>query len=421
MCTVEVTVSDRAVMNLGLRASTLVKYSVKDVDEAPSIAPSQVLQVNENRRGTKEGVISISDPDIADTGRLLVTIDKNSESGYNIFEIVTPPLSSPFYFLGVKADAIINYESFLNSYQLTVKVEDNDDARLSASAVVTVSIRDVNDVPVINAQEFSFSQLISPLSAYNFPLTIGTLQASDEDAAPRQTLTFSITSRSNNVGADEDTTIGVTMGGVLQVTSASATAQTNGVIYDVMVSVSDGYAASTGRVTVRTTEQNQVPTCTKATVANFVGCTFSYTTPENVPKATIAQDLDIFFDDDDILAFTITKVTPSVIAGVQAFANVRASDDWFRIVATGSNPAVYSLEMRVNSAQLDYERIFGTQLGRLAITIEARDDANAVGEMTVLYQVTDINEVPVILAQTVRLNESPSAGGIIGQLLATGN
>ncbi len=418
-CTVEVTVSDRAVMSLGLRDSTLVKYTVTDVDEAPSIAPSQVLQVNENRRGTKEGAISISDPDVADQGRLLVTIDKNSESGYDIFEIVTTPLSSPFYFLGVKADAVINYESFLNSYQLTVQVVDKDDARLSASAVVTVSIRDVNDIPVINSQEFSFSQLIPPLANYNFPLTIGTLQASDEDAAPRQTLTFAITGRSNNVGNADDTTIGVTTAGVLQVTSATATAQTKGVIYDVTVTVSDGYAASTCRVTVRVTEQNQVPTCTTQTVANFQNCVFSYTTVENLPSTTIADDIDKFFDDDDVLVFTITQVTPSVIAGVQAFANVRASDDWFRIVATGSNPAVYSLEMVVNSAQLDYERIFGTQLGRVAITIEARDDANAVGEMTVLYQVTDINEVPVIRAQTVAINESPSAGGIIGTIVAT--
>jgi hypothetical protein len=411
VCTVEVTVADRIVATSGLTDSALITYTVLDVDEAPSITSGQVLQVDENRQGTTEGALAINDPDIADIGRLLVTIDANSESGYNIFEIITVQ-TSPHYFLGVKANAIINYESFLNTYQLTVNVVDADDAGLSASAVVTVSIQDVNDIPVINAQEFSFSQLIPPLSEYSFPLTIGTLQASDEDAS--QSLTFSVASQS--IG---DGTIDVTPTGELQVTSATPSAQTNGVIYDVVINVSDGQATGTASITIRTTEQNQVPTCTTQTVDNFANCVFTFTTPENVPSITIAENLDIFFDDDDELAFTITQVTPSVLAGVQAFANVQADDDWFQIIASGSNPTVYSLEMVANGAQLDYERIFGTQLGRVEITIEARDDDNAVGKMTVSFQVTDINEVPTINAQTVAIDESPSAGGVIATLIAT--
>jgi hypothetical protein len=72
------------------------------------------------------------------------------------------------------------------------KVQDNGTGTLSSQATVTVSLTNINEVPVINNQAFSVAE--NSANGTN----VGTVVASDPDAG--QTLTYSILS-GNTSGA----------------------------------------------------------------------------------------------------------------------------------------------------------------------------------------------------------------------------
>jgi len=433
-CEIQITVADRQPASSGGEdVNVVVLVTIGDVDEPPTINPQQSFDVNENLAvGESEdvivGTIVISDPDMGtgaldDQGNLLVSINADSTSGVDIFAIA-PYDNSGGYRLSIKAGSVLNFENFLNSYEMTIDVVDKDASTLSVSAVVSVRIVNLNDAPVLSPQEFSFSQVNDP-SVNSGPFTIGTVAAVDEDSSPVQSLVFVIVSQSLNGGAS-DATISVNPSATaeLQVNCytamCTASAQLENQVYTLTMRVDDNgvvddvedhnpLSSTTAIITVRSTAQNDLPVAVNPVV----------TVPldENTGAYTFTNNLDDWFIDQDMLTYTITQVTPSVIASVgdlpsvQIFANGDPAREWFQINDVGGNSA---LQLIANGGFLDFEGISG---GSIDVTLEARDDVNAVVTMHLIVDVGDLNEMPKMKAQSREFNESPTPGGPLGSPL----
>jgi VCBS repeat-containing protein len=123
-----------------------------------------------------------SDPDAGQT--LTYSILSGNTSGAFAINASTGVLT-------VANSSALNFET-TPSFALIVKVQDNGTGTLSSQATVTVSLTNVNEVPVINNQAFSVAE--NSANGTN----VGTVVASDPDAG--QTLTYSILS-GNTSGA----------------------------------------------------------------------------------------------------------------------------------------------------------------------------------------------------------------------------
>jgi hypothetical protein len=462
-CEVLLAVADRQPTTAGfLDSNVVVTYTILDADEAPTIV-SESFFVNENVVSTSPtasptaspsatptesptvpmpmcsncgdrrlsqhvvGALGIADPDSGlgvfnDQGNLAVSINaETSQNGVGLFDI-TEYDEVMGYQLILKVGTVLNFEAFLNTYTLTIDVVDKDDATnpaaLSASAVITVVVQNVNDVPLIANQEFSFGQVNEP-SEISAPFMIGTLMASDDDSNPTQTLLFEIVSQSLNGGASDNTIqLNPDASAELQVNcyaeSCTSSARTEDNVYTLMVQVSDSgevdglednpLTSEAALVTVRTTALNNAPEAINPVV--------EVTLEENTPDYIFTDNLDTWFTDQDPLTYAILNVNPSVIGGTQLFFNSEPSQDWFQINQDGAGNL--ALEMLVNGGFLDFESI---PSGTVTITLEARDDKNAMVTMRVILSVSDINEFPEMSAQSREILESPVAGGAVGPAL----
>ncbi|KAF0202001.1 MAG: outer membrane adhesin-like [Bacteroidetes bacterium] len=162
-----------------LSSSTNVYVFIVPSNNDPLINP-QSFQVAENSaNGTLVGQVVASDPDPGQAITYSI-ISGNSESAFMINESGQ---------LLVNNGLAINYE-VQSTYQLTVMVTDNGEPSLSASARVTVSITDINEVPAIAPdQALTISEHVQSGTQ------IGIVMASDPDF--NQTLTYSITGGNN--------------------------------------------------------------------------------------------------------------------------------------------------------------------------------------------------------------------------------
>ncbi|MBL0135866.1 MAG: cadherin repeat domain-containing protein [Chitinophagaceae bacterium] len=91
--------------------------------------------------------------------------------------------------LSVATSSALNFET-TPSFTLVVKVQDNGTGSLSNQANITITLTNVNEVPVIANQTFAIAENSANGSA------AGTVVATDPDAG--QTLTYSILSGNTN-------------------------------------------------------------------------------------------------------------------------------------------------------------------------------------------------------------------------------
>ena len=115
-----------------------------NVNQTPVIS-NQAFSVAENSaNGTNVGTVVASDPDAGQT--LTYSILSGNTSGAFAINASTGVLT-------VANSAALNFE-ITPSFALVVKVQDNGTGTLSSQATVTVSLTNVNEVPVINNQAF---------------------------------------------------------------------------------------------------------------------------------------------------------------------------------------------------------------------------------------------------------------------------
>jgi len=141
--------------------------------------------------------------------------------------------------LAVANSAALNYEA-LPSFTLVIKVQDNGAGTLSSTATITVTIKNVNEYPIIANQSFSVNEF-----AVKGTL-VGTVVASDPDAG--QTLTYAITAGNTSTAFSINSS-----SGVIKVNNKSVLNYSINPIFHLTVRVKDngtGLLASTAVITI---------------------------------------------------------------------------------------------------------------------------------------------------------------------------
>ncbi|MFZ4708192.1 MAG: cadherin domain-containing protein, partial [Bacteroidales bacterium] len=124
------------------------EYTSGSSNQAPQIQ-NQNFQLNENSsNGTNVGTVIATDPDAGQT----LTFSLLSGNTNGAFTI-----NASSGVLSVASAAALNFE-VTPTFALVVKVQDNGTGNLSSQATTTVSLLNVNEVPVITNQAFSVTE-----------------------------------------------------------------------------------------------------------------------------------------------------------------------------------------------------------------------------------------------------------------------
>ena len=343
--------------NLSSDAEITVNLTDVAGNEAPIIA-AQTFSVTENAAsGTAVGTVAATD---AEGDNLTFAIIDGNAIGNNSAAFAISAGTGELTVAGT-----IDYE-ITPTYTLTVQVSDG---MTLATAAITINVANVNDnAPTIAAQIFSIAENAANGAA------VGTVTATDADG---DALTFSITDgNTGNAFAINAGTGAITVSGTLNRT----TTQT----YTLTVQVSDGTTSMEAAVTINVTGTggNQAPIIAAQT----------FSVAENAAANTPVGTMTATDADNDGLTFSITMGND---AG--AFA-INASSGAITVAGALDHETTptYTLTMQVSD---------GTATANAAATIK----------------VTDVNEAPVVTAQTTAFTvaEDANNGTTVGTVAAT--
>jgi VCBS repeat-containing protein len=175
-----VTVTDNGTPPLNDSESITITVTAAPVENQPPVVNDQPFTVAENAaNGTVVGTIVATD---ADAGQLL-TFLVTGGTGQAAFAVSSAGQ------ITVADSTLLNFET-TPSFTLNVTATDNGTPALSDTAVITITLTNVNEAPVVDAATFSLTEGSANGTA------VGTVTATDPDA--NQTLTFSITTGNTN-------------------------------------------------------------------------------------------------------------------------------------------------------------------------------------------------------------------------------
>ena len=339
-----------------LYSQATVIITLTNVNENPAIN-NQTFYIAENSsNGTSVGTVIASDPDAGQTLTYSITAGNTSTA----FAI-----NASTGAITVNNTAALNYET-VPSFGLTVRAQDNGTGNLFSQATVTVSIINVNEIPVITEQMFTIPEN-SP-NGYSAGIVI----ASDPDNG--QILSYTILE-----GNTDNAFMINSLSGELVVANSAAINSGINPVFSLLVEVMDdgsGNLSSEATITVNVTDLNQPPQ-----IGNQ-----SFSVVENSPNG---QTIGTVIASDPDAGQSLTYL---IIDG--------NTDNAFQI--NGSNG-----EITVdNSDALNFESI--TTFG-LTIQVQDNGQGNLFAQATVNINLTDVNEVPVIEDQSLDFNLNAGA------------
>lgn len=359
-------VQDDGSPNLGAFADITV--NILDVNERPRII-NQNFTVAENAvSGTVVGTVVSSDVDAGQTRTYAITSSAPISGAFAI-DATTGEIT-------VVDGSLLNFEA-ISAVVLTVTVTDNGNPALSYSAVVVVSLTDVNEAPMIADQSLTVAE--NTLSTNR----IGFVTGSDVDAG--QSLTYSIASSTlPGAFAINPVTGEVTVANGSLLNFEAETSAT------LIVTATDNGSPSlstSATVTVAITDVNERPTILDQ----------NFTVAENAANGTVvgtvvASDIDA----GQSLTYSITQSAP--ISGAFAINAVTGQIT----VADGS--------------LLNFEALSAVAL---AITVTDNGSPNLSHSAVVVVTLTDVNEAPVIANQSFAVAENSLSGTAVGTIIAS--
>ncbi|MCB9014412.1 MAG: cadherin domain-containing protein [Lentimicrobiaceae bacterium] len=357
-----VKVQDNGAPQLASYAS--VTINVGEVNNAPQIQ-NQSFSINENSLlNTVVGQISASDPDPGQMLDFAITAGNTGEA----FQVSSTGL------LTIANPEILNYES-IQSFQLSVEVTDNGTPSLSAIALITISVSDVNEAPVFTGNpSFSVAEHVSEGTQ------VGIVSATDPDSG--QSLVFSI--------------VGGNTGNAFSISASSGVLSVSGNVcfetcpqYALVVRVSDNASPalwSEQTFVVMITDVNENPL-----ISNQMFEVESYAAAGTIVGTILASDPDF----NQMLSYSIESGNLSNAFSIE--------------------PATGILTVS-NSSAVNYitHPLF-------ELTIKVQDNGNP--SLSSLAQVSivihPVNSQPEIANQTYQTDENPANGYIIGQVVAS--
>ncbi|MDY0103306.1 MAG: cadherin domain-containing protein [Lentimicrobium sp.] len=177
--------------NPSLNCTAEVTVTVSDLNNPPQIEPQSFTIAENSDSGTQVGVVVATDTDPGQT--LTFSIFGGNEN--NAFAINT---SSGV--LTVANSLALNFET-TPQFNLTIKVQDDGPGNFSSSALMTININDMNEVPEIATQAFQLNEN-SPSGTF-----VGQIEATDPDL--EQTLSYEIASGNINTAFSINQTSGI--------------------------------------------------------------------------------------------------------------------------------------------------------------------------------------------------------------------
>ncbi len=154
--TLDVIVTDQG----GLSATAAMTVELRNVNEAPEIAP-QTFQVDENSAAdTAVGTVAADDPDAGDVLSYAIT----GGSGETLFDI-----DSQTGTISVAAGAVLDFEA---TPSLTLDVTATDQLGLGTTAQMTIDLNDVNDAPEITGETSAVVDEDTPLALSTLNLSV---------------------------------------------------------------------------------------------------------------------------------------------------------------------------------------------------------------------------------------------------------
>jgi len=277
--------------------------------------------------------------------------------------------------LTVANSAALNFE-VTPVFYLVVKVQDNGTGTLSSQATVSVSLTNINEVPVITNQSLSVSENSSN------GITVGTVVASDPDAA--QTLTFSIIS-GNTSGAFSINSAT----GVVSVANSAAVSSDINPSFTLLVKVQDngtGLLSSQANVNVSLSNINGLPIIKDQSIS----------VSENTNSGTAFGSVVATDPDAD------QTLTYSILSG--------NTNDAFVI-----NTSIGSLTV-ANSSALNFET---TPSFALVIKVQDNGTGTLSSQAKITINILDVNEKPVINDQTITVQANTANGTFVETVSAS--
>ena len=173
-----VKVQDNGTGNLSSEASVIV--TLDDANESPLMNNQEFTVAENESNGSYIGTVVATDPD-AGQSKTFTILSGNINGAFAI-----DALSGV---LTVADQSALDFE-ILDEITLLVNVQDNGTVSLSDQAFVSVSVLDINELPVLNNQQFSANEF-STTGTF-----VGNILATDPDTG--QSLAYSITAGNTN-------------------------------------------------------------------------------------------------------------------------------------------------------------------------------------------------------------------------------
>ncbi|XP_069100904.1 protocadherin Fat 4-like isoform X2 [Argopecten irradians] len=339
-------------------------------DNTPSISgttPSSISVAENSAVGTTVAAIQASDADDGDDGILTYSIIGGNSGA--MFGVGTT--TGEIYLTQA-----LDYET-TTSYSLTVQATDGGTPTDSATAVVTVTVTDVNDnTPVCPSLTYTYSVLETTTSG----TTVATLACSDADGP---SVIYSITS-GNSESCFTISTADLNTACTLDYDTGSQS-------YTLGIDASDGTTSSSITVYISLTAEND------NTPSFAAGPTIPLA--ESTSIGTVVTTYTATDDDaspHDIVSYAITAVTNS-------------GSSLFAIDTTSGSITLVQL--------LDYETATSYD-----IEVTATDGGSSTATGTVTVSVTDVNENSPVCSPssyTATQSETSSIGATVATLVCT--
>lgn len=316
--------------NPSLSATSSITINVLNANETPTIPSGQTFSISENSaNNTVVGTVSATDPDTTAPNNTLTYSITGGNTG-NAFTINTATGQ-----IRVANVAALNFE---NTPSFTLQINVTDGGSLSATQTVAITVNDVNEAPIVLAgQSFTVAERASVNTV------VGTVNASDPDAAPNNVLGYSLTG--GNV--DGAFAINAQTGQITVANSAPLNFASNAT-FSLEVSVSDGALTTTQTVTVSLADVNEAPVITAGQILSV---------PENPSTGLIvgtvaASDPDPTLPNNTLTysivggnlgnAFLINSTTGQITVSVPTAVNFEVTPQYTLQlkVIDGANPAL---------------------------------------------------------------------------------
>ncbi|MBK7031133.1 MAG: cadherin domain-containing protein [Bacteroidales bacterium] len=349
-----------------LSSQATVTITLLNINEPPVIT-NQSFSINENSaNGTAVGTVIASDPDAGQTKTFSI-LSGNTNTAFAI--------SSTTGVITVANSAALNFES-TPSFALVIKVQDNGTGNLSSQATVTINLINTNEPPVIINQSFSINENSSNGT------TVGTVIATDPDAG--QTKTFSILSGNTNTAFAISSTTGI-----ITVANSAALNFESTPSFALVIKVQDngaGSLSSQATVTITLININEPPVITNQ----------SFSINENSVNGTTVG--------------TVIATDPD--AGQTKTFSILSGN-------TNSTFVINSLSGVIsvaNSSALNFE---ATPSYDLIVKVQDNGTGNLSSQATVMINLININEPPVVNNQTFTVTSGSANGTSVGIVAAS--